>query len=181
MRPVGKYLSEANLEWTVLRPLRTYTHTKIIEKLSEQQHLLTILHTSQIITATGDGRLPFISVADVAATAFRVLTDPVPRNTDFLLLGPELYSYNDVAALLSAKLGRKIEHTRVTEDELAQGMKQVGIPKEYAEMLAAMDKAISEGKEERMNTVEEEVTGKRSKKLVEYMDECIDRGVWTQK
>jgi len=80
-----------------------------------------ILHTSQIITATGDGRLPFNSVADVAVTAFRVLTGPVPRNADLPLLGPELYSYDDVVALLSAKLRRKIEHTRVPEANLCVG------------------------------------------------------------
>lgn len=105
----------------------------------------------------------------------------MPRNTDLLLLGPELYSYDDVASLLSTKLERKIHHTKVTENELAQGMKGAGIPEEYAGMLAAMDTAISAGKEERMNNLVGEITGKKPKTLVEYVDECIERGVWTQK
>jgi uncharacterized protein YbjT (DUF2867 family) len=40
---------------------------------------------------------PFVSADDVAAVAFRALTDEVAHNTDHLLLGPELLSYDDVS------------------------------------------------------------------------------------
>ncbi len=60
------------------------------------QHLPTIRDDDMIITATGEGKVPFVSADDIAAVAFRALTDEVPHNTDHLILGPELFSYDDV-------------------------------------------------------------------------------------
>jgi festuclavine dehydrogenase len=61
------------------------------------QHLLTIRDEDKIITATGEGKVPFVSADDIATVAFRALTDEVPHNTDHLILGPELLSYDDVS------------------------------------------------------------------------------------
>jgi festuclavine dehydrogenase len=151
-----------------------------IENFSEQHHLTTIRDQSLIVTATGSGRLPFISVSDIAAVAFHALTDTVPHNTDHLLLGPELFSYSEVAALMSEKLGRRIEHVDITEQQLADGMKAF-LPAAYADMMAKLDTAIKEGKEERLNGVVEGVTGGRPKRLREFVDEGVEKGVWVKK
>jgi len=42
----------------------------------------------EVYAAAGDGRLPFVSVADIAAVAY--------HNTAHLILGPEQLSYQDV-------------------------------------------------------------------------------------
>lgn len=43
-----------------------------------------------------DGTVPLISVEDIAAVAFRTLTDPRPHNTEYLLLGPTKLTYDEV-------------------------------------------------------------------------------------
>jgi hypothetical protein len=65
------------------------------------QHLPTIRDQDQIITAAGAGKVPFVSAGDIAAIAYRALTDQVPHNTDRLILGPELLSYDQVSLPLS--------------------------------------------------------------------------------
>lgn len=50
----------------------------------------------KIYSATGDGKVPFVSADDIARVAFHALTDDEPHNTDHLVLGPELLSYGDV-------------------------------------------------------------------------------------
>jgi festuclavine dehydrogenase len=62
------------------------------------QHLYSIRDADNIVTATGEGKLPFVSADDVASVAFRALTDEKSHNTDHLLLGPELLSYDDVSS-----------------------------------------------------------------------------------
>ena len=47
-------------------------------------------------TATGNGKVPFVSANDIAAVAFRALIDEKPHNTDHLILGSDLLSYDDV-------------------------------------------------------------------------------------
>jgi festuclavine dehydrogenase len=75
-----------------------------IENFSEQRHRIPIRDFDTILSATGKGKAPFISVHDIAAVAFRALTDEVPHNMDHVILGPELLSYDDVRhyTLLSA-------------------------------------------------------------------------------
>ena len=49
-------------------------------------------------SATADGKLPWVSAVDIAACAFRLLTQEAAPNDDFVILGPELLSYQDVSA-----------------------------------------------------------------------------------
>lgn len=51
---------------------------------------------SKIYSATGHGKIPWVSADDIAAVAARALTAAEPPNTDYLILGPELLSYNEV-------------------------------------------------------------------------------------
>ena len=68
----------------------------MIENFVEQRHLTTIKDEGKIYTATGNGKIPFIATVDIAAVAFRALTDEKPHNTDYRVLGPELLTHDDV-------------------------------------------------------------------------------------
>jgi festuclavine dehydrogenase len=95
MSEVSRYIIGLGVEYAILRP------TWFMENFSEQQHLLTIKDDDMIITATGEGRLPFVSAEDIAAVAFRALVDEKSHDTDHLILGPELFSYDEVCKPLS--------------------------------------------------------------------------------
>jgi festuclavine dehydrogenase len=59
----------------------------------------------EIYSATGTGKIPWISVKEIGAVGYRALTDEVSHNTDHVVLGPELLSYDEVSPpmLLSIK------------------------------------------------------------------------------
>lgn len=170
----------------------------LAENFSEAQHAPTIRDEGRIYSAAGAGRIPFVSADDVAAVALRALTDRAPHNAAYLVLGPELLSYDDVRALLLPRsssacplrpsawcllaqvrweglanargqvarvlfsaLGRRVEHVRLSADELVARLVGGGVPEEYARLLARLDGAVEEGAEERVNGVVEQVTGKR--------------------
>ncbi|KAG9234145.1 fungal-specific transcription factor domain-containing protein [Amylocarpus encephaloides] len=172
MSQVSGYIEGLGVEYAILRP------TWFMENFSEQQHLPTICGASQIITATGDGKLPFVSANDIAAVAFHALTNGKPHNTDHLILGPELFTYDEAASLISRHLGRHITHIKISEQDLANGMKSAGMPVDYADMLAQLDTFIKEGKEERMNDCVERITGRKPRKLEEFVQEAVEGGVW---
>lgn len=50
----------------------------------------------QFITATGEGKLPFVAAGDIAAVAFHALTDEVSHNKEHFIFGPGLLSYDEV-------------------------------------------------------------------------------------
>lgn len=71
-----------------------------IENFAEQPFYSdAIKKESKIYSATGDGKVPFVSADDIAAAAVSALTNPDPPNTEYLVLGPELLSYRDVGDL----------------------------------------------------------------------------------
>ncbi|KAG1729588.1 ergot alkaloid A [Suillus lakei] len=172
---VSGYIAGLGVEWAVLRP------TWFMENFSEQQYLPSIRDEDRILTATGEGRVPFISAEDIADVAYRALVDERSHDTDHLILGPELFSYDEIAEIFTKALGRTITHVKITEDQLAAGMEQWGILPDYARMLAGLDTAIKDGKENRLNDVVLKVTGHPPKKFEVYLGECTARGVWDKK
>lgn len=57
----------------------------------------------------------------------------------------------------------------------------MGIPADYAQVLAQLDIAIKDGKEERLNDVVLKVTGHLPRKFNDFVQECIKKGVWEKK
>lgn len=88
---VHEYLAGLGVDYAVLRP------TWFMENFSELQHLGAIREESKIYSATEDGKIPWISVQDIAAVAYRALVDQPSLNADPIILGPELLSYDDVS------------------------------------------------------------------------------------
>ena len=61
-------------------------------------HVPTIKGNGTILSTSEDGLARWISTDDVGAAAFRALTDKTLKNTDHILLGPELLSYDAVGS-----------------------------------------------------------------------------------
>lgn len=68
-----------------------------------------------------------MSAIDIAAVVFRALTDPKSHNCDYRILGPELLTYDEVAEKLSAHLGRRIEHVKLSGDERYKGLTDASV------------------------------------------------------
>lgn len=140
--------------WVVLRP------TWFMQNFSEQQHLPTILADGAIYSATMDGRVSFIDAEDIAAVAVVALTEPGFASGDLILTGPDCLSYDDVASLISTAAGRKIQHRRLSAEDLTEWFIKGGMPGSFAPALAAMDTAISLGAEDRTTQDVFNITGR---------------------
>ncbi|KAK4105395.1 NAD(P)-binding protein [Parathielavia hyrcaniae] len=167
MGKVHSYLRElgsrGELQWAVLRP--TWFQQNFADQPS---HVKSIKEESKIYSATGEGKIPWVSADDIAAVAVRALTNEVPPNTEYLVLGPELLSYDETAGILSDVLGRKIVHVDLTADGLEQRHQSFGMPENYSKMMSAMDTAIKFGFENRTNDVILAVTGSAPRKFRDY-------------
>lgn len=168
---VHEYLIDLKVDYVVLRP------TWFMQNMSEiPANMTSIRDDGKIYSAADDGKIPWISCDDIAAVAFHALVDEPAANTDYLILGPELLSYNEIAQTLSDVLHRKVEHVKLSESELVNLLQQVGLPDDYASMLASYDTAISHGSEARLNNVVEEVTGKKPTTFRAFAE--ANREVW---
>ncbi|KAK4239073.1 hypothetical protein C8A03DRAFT_43262 [Achaetomium macrosporum] len=175
MGKVHAYLRElgqrGQVEWAVLRP------TWFQQNFAEQEnHLKSIREESKLYSATGDGKIPWVNADDIAAVAVRALTDRDPPNTEYLVLGPELLSYGDIASILSEVLGRRIVHVDLTAAELEERLQRFGMPEDYSHMMSALDISIKNGSENRTNDVVLAVTGSAPKKFKDFAESVKE--VW---
>lgn len=120
--------------------------------------------------------MPPVSTYDIAAVAAYALTTSDVLNRDFVILGPELLTYTQLAELFSSVLGRKITYHELTIDELAEKHLGYGAPPEYANILAGLDTLIRDGGEDRINDVVQQVTGRPPRSFRQFIEE--NKEVW---
>ena len=170
MGEVHAWLAAHAPRWTVLRPswfMQNFT----------TQHLPSILHEGCLYSATGDGRVPFIDAADIAAVAVEALTDPALASGDHVLTGPEALTYDEVAGAISARTGRPVRHCQLSVPELAARHATFGIPEAYALTLARMDEAIAQGAEDRTTDEVQRITGRPAHSFADFLED--QHGVFT--
>lgn len=140
--------------WTVLRP------SWFMQNFFDSRHHLVqgIAANGRMVSATGRARVGFIDVADIAAVAVESLL--TPGQSAPVLTGPEALSYDDVAAILSEALGRRIEHQAVSVEASRANMAAAGIPDAYAALLAGMEGVIAGGSEDRTTDAVLRITGR---------------------
>ncbi|KAK1832820.1 hypothetical protein QBC39DRAFT_347552, partial [Podospora conica] len=176
MGKVHAYLRELGTRgkvesWAALRP--SWFQQNLCE---HEAHVRSIRDESKIYSATGDGKIPWVSADDIAAVAVQVLTRGERANTEFLVLGPELLSYDDVARILSEVLGRRIVHVDLSSAEYAKRHELFGMPENYANMLHSLDTAVKFGSENRTNDVVLSMTGVAPRRFLE-MAQAV-KSVW---
>ena len=151
---VHLWLQQNAPEWAVLRP------SWFMQNFSEGQHLAPIRDEDRIYSAADNGRVPFVSADDIAAAAMSALTNQRSFNFDFVLTGSQPITYDEVAERISKAVGRTISHHRLSPDAMAERYRSLGLGSLHAQTLAAMDKAIAAGVEDRVTDCVERLIGR---------------------
>ncbi|MEU9988874.1 NAD(P)H-binding protein [Streptomyces sp. NPDC048045] len=143
-------------EWAVLRPswfMQNFT--------GAHAHAVSLREDGVVPTATGSGRVGFVDADDIAAVAVAALTGEPAPCTDLVLTGPESLSYDDIAGIYAEVTGRAVVHRRLTYEQMREHLiHAAGIPAEFAAMLAAMDRDIADGAEDRVTGTVHRLTGR---------------------
>ncbi|KAF9482669.1 NAD(P)-binding protein [Pholiota conissans] len=166
---VHQYLIDIGVEYAVLRP--TW-----FQQNFGASFLGAIRDSNQTFSATGEGRIPFVSTEDIAQIALEALTAEPSLNKDILVFGPELFSHDEVAKLFSSILGREITHMKISIEALEKIFAGFGVSQQYAEGYASMENNVSLGLEEKLfNSIDrQKYIGKHT--LEEYIK--AHRDLW---
>ncbi|KAF8910421.1 hypothetical protein CPB84DRAFT_1812647 [Gymnopilus junonius] len=164
---IHQYLIDIGVEFASLRPTWFIQNFGGLFYQAIQEH-------DQIITATGTGRIPFVSTEDIAQAAFDSLTAEKSPNTDYLIVGPELFSYDEAVKALSSVIGREITHKKISPAEASAIFISIGIPADYAAGLSAMEGRIANGSEVEYFNAERKIVGKYT--LKEYFE--ANKNLW---
>ena len=108
MGKVHEYLLNIKVDYTVLRPtwfMRTYFSMRITKASADKTFTenfgttfyQSIREQNEIYGVAKDGRTPFVSAEDIAQAAFDALVSKQSPNKDYYVVGPELFSYDEVS------------------------------------------------------------------------------------
>ncbi len=115
------------------------------------QHVGTIARGGTMYTRYPTSRkIPWIATRDIAASAFRALTDERGPGSRMLeLQGPEDLDQLQVASIVSEGIRRPVAAVEVTEEQAKQGMVGVGMPSVFADLLLEMYAGLASGRMQR--------------------------------
>ena len=130
-RQIERLLERSALAWTHLRPNDFMQNFATV-------HRADIRDRGEVWAPAGHGRSSFVDVRDVADAAVRALTGTGCDRQAYTLTGPEALTLDEVAAALSAVLGRRIayrnpgvfaflRHVRAAGRPLALGLVMTGV------------------------------------------------------
>jgi uncharacterized protein YbjT (DUF2867 family) len=119
----------------------------------------------------GDLRVSFVDVADIGRVAATALMADEPPADVLEVTGPEALTWPDVAAAMSAVLGRRITFHATPPDVMAEGMRALGHPQWLIEHMLELGALLSEAKAAEVTDTVERLTGRSPKPLREFLTE----------
>lgn len=101
---IESYLRESGMAHTFVRA--SFFHQNL-----STTHVADIRDRDEIIVPAGRGRTAFVDARDVGEMAAAALLEPA-RARAWTVTGSEALTYDEIASILSAELGREIRYTR---------------------------------------------------------------------
>lgn len=130
------------------------------------------LASGQLVDARGNGKVAYVTRDDCARAAAAALADRSAGGRRTLdVTGPAALTSEELAAIASEVLGRKIVHVSVPVDALIRGLIEHGLPEPVAELLASFDVGISRGELSTLTDTVQRLTGRAPRSVRDFLAE----------
>lgn len=108
-------------------------------------------------------KLVFVDIRDIASVAARGLTQENDEHMgkSYDVTGPESLNYTEAAERLSTEAGKKIRYINISEDEVRQRIKQMGLSDWHTNVIVELLRITREGYVSGVSSAVEEVVGKK--------------------
>lgn len=117
-------LERSGTGWTVLQA--SYFAQNLTRAIST--HIVDIALHDEIFIPAGRGKTSFVDSRDLAQAAVRIFQDPAAhRNRRYLVTGPELLDFDQVARIFSEELGRPIRYANPSMPRFLWRLKRRGV------------------------------------------------------
>ena len=123
----------------------------------------------------GQARISMVDTRDVAAVAAVVLTEPGHTGARYNVTGPEALSYTDVAAKLTAAMGRPIGSVDAPDEAVRQALLGVGLGEWFANALVGLyqdyRRSGTDGYAAQVTSTVKRLTGRPARSLDDLLGE----------
>ena len=152
----------SGLAYTILRD--AWYHDNLLHSLPHN------LSTGTWYSASGDGRIATIARDDCARAIAAALASPTtPGDATYTLTGPAAITTDEIAAIAAEVAGKPLKVVRVSDEQLAAGLKGAGIPDFFATLLVSADANTRTGRFDIVTDDFEKLTGAKPQSLKDFL------------
>ena len=171
-REVEKIIEESGIPFAFLRP-NSFMQSFITR--SDQ----TIKNQNAIYLPAGDEKISLVDARDVAAVAAEVLTNNGSQhiNKVYDITGPEALSHSQVAEILSKETGRRVSYVDISEEDLRNRMKEMGIGDWSVDNALELYRMYRSGYRSQVTTVVEQLTGQKPTSFSQFARNYVQDGL----
>lgn len=128
---------------------------------------------SAVLSATGEGRIPFIHSHDIADVATLALTSRVHDGATLTITGPIALSYARMVAIIGEALGRALTFSTISEEEDRARWASWGETQESVDYHMSIFRAIRDGRLAEVTDTVPRVLGRPARSFDEWVRENI--------
>ena len=121
-------------------------------------------------TSAADGRIAHGARDDMAAAIAAGLASGSKESHIYTLTGPQAYTTNEIAALVSEVTGKPLEVVQLPDEALTEGVKAAGVPEDFARIIVSFDANTRAGRIAEVTDAVEKLSGRKSRTLKQFLE-----------
>lgn len=121
-------------------------------------------------TSAADGRVAHGARDDMAAAIAAGLASSSKESHIYTLTGPQAYTTNEIAALVSEVTGKPLEVIQLPDEALTEGVKAAGVPEDFARIIVSFDANTRAGRIGEVSDAVEKLSGRKSRTLKQFLE-----------
>ncbi|MCB2407259.1 SDR family oxidoreductase [Hymenobacter lucidus] len=167
-REVEQYLEQSGVPYTILRP------GSFMQNFANY-NADAICHEGKLYMPLGEGKVSYIDVRDIAATAAHILSADTHAHQDKIydLSGPQALSTAEVAAAIGQATGQPVTYVDVPEEAARQAMGQA--PAWMSDAMMELYRISKAGYTAGTTTTVEEITGCAPRTIEQFAHDYSNR------
>ncbi|WP_299039769.1 NmrA family NAD(P)-binding protein [uncultured Pseudokineococcus sp.] len=144
----------------------------------DEKLLLEQVRAGLVRLPVGAVREPFVDVEDVADVATAALLDARHAGATYEVTGPQMLTFPDALACISAALGRPVRYQQVPVDAYRQGLEDQHLPSEVVDLLVYLFTEVLDGRGEHLGHGMQEALGRAPRTFADYAHRVAASGGW---
>ena len=128
-----------------------------------------VIESGTIYLPAGNGKVAFTLRSDLAAGAIAILTSKGHENKTYEFSADKLYSFGDIAAMLSEIKGKSISYVSPSSAEFKDTLTKAGVPEMFVNMFAGCAEGIKQGEFEISDNTLSKLLGRNCVDMATYL------------
>ena len=121
-------------------------------------------------SSAADGRVAHGTRDDMAAAIAAGLASGSSESHIYTLTGPQAYTTNEIAALVSEVTGKPLEVIQLPDEALTEGVKAAGVPEDFARIIVSFDVNTRAGRIGEVTDAVEKLSGRKPRTLKQFLE-----------